>query len=487
MPIAVKVRIPGPHAPAWVLAEGVAAAGFSLVSMMVIGRVIGPAAAGVGTMAIAAFLLFDIMGAALFSDSLVQRADLQPRHASSAVTAAVLVSFVTAAGLIGIGQLVASTAQTPELGALTLALAPLLPLSAFAGNVSGLLQRQHRFRLLALRLLMGQPVALTAGLIVAREGWGPWAMVAAQGCGTMVTFLLMLRGGAHRLRPVLDRAALRDLLPVAVPQVAGVIVQVGRYRVFALGLGMMVAASVLALANFAFRMLDAGLAVVQQAVGRVALPRLCAVQHDRDALAETYGDFAELQALLGFPICMGLAFTAPDLVYTLLGPEWLGAAEAARVAGMAAILGFAQGDYGSLFVALGQTRRNLYVAIASLGLPLVAIAVLRPQTPEEAALTWTSQSILLPPFLAWVVLKDLNRSPLWLLRRIAPAAIATAAMTAAVLAVRHALDWEPWQRLLASIVIGGTVYLPVALLLLGGHLPRALRSRVPAAAPILAE
>jgi hypothetical protein len=40
--------------------------------------------------------------------------------------------------------------------------------------------REQRFRLLALRLLPGQPLALCIGLVLALGGHGPWAMIGSQ-------------------------------------------------------------------------------------------------------------------------------------------------------------------------------------------------------------------------------------------------------------------------------------------------------------------
>jgi hypothetical protein len=326
-----------------VLAESVAAAAFSLVSMLAIGRVIGPDAMGTGTIAIAAFLLLDVFAAALFPDALVQRRAVAARHADSAATASVAVGAAAGLALAAAGPFLAGgSTSSPEVPWLALALAPLLPLSAFSGTASGLLLREQRFRLLALRLLIGQPLALAAGLLVALAGHGPWAMVANQAVNTLVTFLVMLRGGRLGLRPRLDLGALRDLWPVAGPQVAGVAVMAGKYRLFLLALGLAVSPAVLAVSHFAFRLLDAALAVVWQAVGRLSMPRLCALQHDRDAMAEAYGELAQLQALLGLPIAAGIALAAPDLVRALLGPAWAGAGEAARVAA-AAMLGFLHG------------------------------------------------------------------------------------------------------------------------------------------------
>lgn len=469
----MKFRLPAAHAPAWVLAESVAAAAFSLLSMLVIGRVIGPEAAGVGTVALAAFLILDVLTAAMWPDSLVQLPGLARRHADSALTASVLIGLVGGLGLAACGPLLASGTGLPEVAWLVLALAPLLPLSAFSGTASGLYLREQRFRLLAMRLFIGQPVALAVGLSLAFTGHGPWSMVLAQAATTLTTFALMLRGGVA-FRPGIDWAALRELWPVAGPQVAGVAVLVGKYRFFLLALGLLVSPNVLAVCHFGFRMLDAALGIVWQTVSRISMPRLCALGRDRTAMAESYGDFAQLQALLGLPICVGIALTAPDLVQVLLGPAWAGTAEATQVVAWAVVPALLYGDTLSLFVATGKARRNLHVSVAALALPLVALAVFRPQTPGGIALTWAAQSLVMPPVLTWIVLREVGRSPMWLLRRIAPGATATAAMAIAVLAVQHAMVLPPLSRLIVSMVTGAMVFAGAAWIALRGRLPRAL-------------
>jgi O-antigen/teichoic acid export membrane protein len=305
-------------------------------------------------------------------------------------------------------------------------------------------------------------------------------MVASQAVATSVTFLLMAWGGPRGLLPRLDPGALRDLWPVAGPQMAGVAVAVGRYRIFLLALGLAMPQALLAMSHFAFRLLDAALGVVWQCAGRLAMPRLCALQHDREAMAEAYGDVAQLQALLGLPICAGIALVAPDMVAVLLGPAWAGTAEATRVVALAAMAAVLHGDHSSLFVATGQARRNFQVAVASLLIPLAALALVRPGTPLEASLVWSAQCLVLPPVLAWMVLEELRRPVGWLARRVAPAAVATAAMALAVLAVQSAVAMPPLPRLLASASAGAAAYLAVAWAALGRRLPCALLASTPA-------
>jgi O-antigen/teichoic acid export membrane protein len=464
-----------------VLAESVASAILSLLSMLAIGRVIGPHDTGIGTIAIAAFLCIDMLGAVLFPDALVQLQGLARRHGSSAATASVLVGAAAGSCMAAAAPLLATGAGAPEAVWLVLALAPLVPVSAYSGTVSGLLLRDRRFRLLSLRLLLGQPLALGAGMALAWGGHGPWAMIGSQAVATTVAFLLMLWGArSHGLRPALDLGALRELWPVALPQMAGVAVNAGRYRMFLLALGLVLPHATLAMSHFAFRLLDAALGVVSQSAGRLAMPWLCALQHDREAMAEAYGHIARLRALLGLPICAGIALVAPDLVSVLLGPAWAGTGEATRVAALAAMAAVLHGDETSLFVAVGKAQRNFQVAAALVLVPLAALALVRPETPMGAALAWSAQCLVVPPLLAFVVLRELRRPFRWLARQVAPAVIATAIMAAVVLLLQDAAALAPLPRLLAAASGGAAAYAVAAWAALGGRVPDALLTARPA-------
>jgi O-antigen/teichoic acid export membrane protein len=191
-------------------------------------------------------------------------------------------------------------------------------------------------------------------------------------------------------------------------------------------------------------------------------------------MAEAYGELAQLQALLGLPVAIGVALTVPDLVQALLGPAWAGTAEAARVAGISAAAFFAMGSYGSLFVAIGRPKWNLYISVGSVAIQFGALAILRPTTPEGIAAVWAIPALILPPVILATVLRQLDRDLWWLAKRILPAALSTGAMTAAVLSTQAALDTSPILKLLASALSGAAAFALVAWLSLGRRLPVAL-------------
>ena len=126
-------------------------------------------------------------------------------------------------------------------------------------------------------------------------------------------------------------------------------------------------------------------------------------------------------------------------------------------------------------VARGRARWNLIINAVALAVPLVALLLLRPETPSEAAFAWAAQSLLLPPVFTWLVLREMRRPLSWLLARIAPAILATAAMAVVVLAMQQALGLGPGAELAASAATGLVTYAIAAFALLRGRPPRALR------------
>lgn len=477
-------RLPAARSPSWVIAETATAAVFSFFSLILIAKVIGPEAAGLGAIAIAAFLLADLACSSLFTDALVQRASLSEHHVRSALTVQVLVGMAGAFVLAMLAPVIARAAEAPQVSHLILAMAALLPFSAFSGGSAGMVLRDQRYRLLALRALLGQPLALTAGLLLAAGGHGAWALVGQQAVTTVITFVLMLALGRHHLRPAFARRALADLWPVAGPQILSVVVLAGRYRLFVLALGMVTTEAVVAVCNVAFRLLDSALTVVWGSMARLSIPRLSVLQSNRPGLAEAYGNLAQLQALMGMPIAAGIALTAPDLIRALLGPAWLEAAEATRLVGWVAVFSCSWGDPGSLFLSLGKTKRNLLLSTLALAVPLATLLVARPATPFGVAVCWTSSAVFMAPLIVWLVLRELKRSPLWLFGRIAPALAATAVMSLAVMLAQETLarDLPPLARLVVGAAVGACVFVLAAWFALGRRPPQGLRGPAPVAA-----
>lgn len=475
IPIVRRV-LPASGSPAWVAAETLGSAAFSLVGLLFIARLIGPEAAGIGAIAASAFLTIDFPIAALFGDALMQRRNLEERHRSSALWMTIGVALIAVLGLFLAAPLIAHAIGAPILTDMIHVLALLLPFSAASGLLASLALRARHYRLLAQRVLVCQPLSVGLGVLAATAGWGSWAMVVQQAAATLSVFLLLTLLSGWRPRLIFDRAAIGDLWPIAGPQILALLVLNGRYRIFILALGTMVAEAVVAVTHVAFRLLDVSMSVVSGASARLAMPRLSALQHDRDAMAECYGDLAQLQALIGLPIAVGLAITAPQLVTLLMGGAWTEAAEPARLVALAAVPAFLIGPAPALWLALGRTRMNLITQLIAFAVPLAALLIVRPTDAAGAAVCWVGGTLAVVPLQLILGLRALDRPLRWLGAQLLIPLVATATMAAVALLVAQHVQAKP--ALMAISLIGGcgaTTYVAMLALLLGGRWPRALR------------
>lgn len=470
-------RLPGPHSPAWAVAEAVVAGVFSFVSLIAIGRIIGPDAVGVATYALAPFYLLEVSITALFVEALVQHPALRRRQAGSAVTAAVAIGAVAGLALAASAPLLAAAAGRPEAAWFLLALSALLPVSAFLGAVAGLLLRAQRYRLLAMRAVVGQPVALVLCVLAAQMGFGPWALVAQPILAVLMTFVLVLSFGRLRLRPALDLRGLRELLPVAGPQFAMTVLAQARFRLLVLALGILTTEAVVAQIHVAFRILDGATAPIWLLMSRLALPRLVRRRGDPEGMAHPYAELAQLQALLGLPVVVGVVLVVPDLVQAFLGPAWEGTASAVRIVGVTEAAAFVLGPWISLFIAVGRAWLNLAWTLAALVLQILGLVILRPETPEAIAIVWAIPLCFVLPGILLLVLRELQRPWHWLARQAAPAVLATATMAGAVLLAQHVLDLPALHALILAAGLGAAAFVAAAWVALGRRSPAALAWR----------
>jgi O-antigen/teichoic acid export membrane protein len=188
---------PGPVSPIWVAAETLSAALLSLFGLLFIARLIGPHEAGIGAMAASVFLTLDFPISALFGDSLLQRRDLEERHRSSALWTTLAIALAGVALLCAAAPLVAAATGVPRLAPMIQALSLLLPASAVSGMLSAMALRDRRYRLLAARVLLCQPVAVGTGVAAAALGYV---------LGAAATRARVRRPVSHALRPCFGEA-----------------------------------------------------------------------------------------------------------------------------------------------------------------------------------------------------------------------------------------------------------------------------------------
>ncbi|MEO8716400.1 MAG: oligosaccharide flippase family protein [Acetobacteraceae bacterium] len=382
----------------WSGVEALGSGAFSLVSVFLVARLVGPAEMGVGAAAASVHVLLWVGVSALFADAMVQRATLTDADASSALWASTLVGVAAALVQFAAGWPLHAVLGDARLGAMSLLLALPLPLVGAAGAVQGRVTRARDYRMLALRALTGQGAGTLVGIWVALSGGGAWAVVAQQATTSAAGAITLLIGARWRPRLVWRWTAIRELLALGVPLTASTLVLHGRYRVFALLIGGIAGPAALGEVHMAFRLVDTIRELASTAMWRLMLPMMAERQDDIPALLRAIDRALRLIGLTLFPLCAAMLVSVAPLTRLLLGPVWAQSGVAALpLVGLAAWL-FLLFPAGVASVARGAPQYGLRANLASSAAMVLGVVVLRPASPIEAAWIWVAAQMLLGPY-----------------------------------------------------------------------------------------
>ena len=424
----------------WSAAEAACGALLSMISAFAIARAIGPAEFGVGAAAAAVHVLLWVAVNALFADALVQRASCDEAVAASAFWASVAAGVLAMPVQAASGWVLAALLRDDRLVPMALLLALPLPLVGAGGAMQGMMTRARGYRTLAARTVIGQGSGAAVGILLALLGFGAWAPVAQMAVGSIVGAVTLLAIAVWRPQLTWSWPAVRGLLAVGLPLTASTLVQLGRYRLFAILIGGTAGAAALGQVHVAFRLVDTVRELAFTALWRLMLPILSEQQHDPVRLLATVDRLLRRSSQLLLPLCALLAVGLVPVVSVILGPNWAAASQAALpLVGLMALLGL-MFPSGVALVAVGGVRRALYANLAGLGATVALVLLLRPATPWDAMLAWCGGQVFVSPYALWMNGRALGVGPLRPLR--AGVALLVPCLLAAgvALAIQHGVQ-----------------------------------------------
>jgi PST family polysaccharide transporter len=378
----------------------------------------------------------------------------------------------------GLGFAVAAAFGDHRIVAMSLLLALPLPLVGAGGAMQGLLTRNRDYRTLAGRAVIGQGLGTLTGIGCALAGAGAWALVAQQIVSSCAGALSLLLRSRWRPRPIFQWRAVRALLAVGVPLTASTLVQNGRYRVFALLLGGTAGAAVLGQVHLAFRLVDTVRDLAITALWRLILPSLSECQHDLVVLHARLARAQALSALILFPAVAAMLLCLHPLVRLLLGPVWEPASDAASVLLLLACWTFLAFPTSVGVVARGAARVALIGNTLTTALILLAVLLVRPQRPMQAAWLWVAAQVALIPYTLLTSARVLQAG-VWTQLRFGVPALLVALLAAAVGWLVPAAFGQPDSDLLLMaerLLIAAAVYVPGSVLVMRDALRDALEA-----------
>lgn len=447
----------------WALIESGGISLFSLVTLFVLARLIGPSDFGVAALALGVVQLLTLLVEMLLHDAIVQRPGLRDEHLDTAFWTSVGLGVLLFAACVFGGGRFAALFDAPSLD-LALEIAGIGLVFSGVGCVPvAILRRDLQLRPIALRALYGKLGGGVTGIAMAILGYGLWSLIVQHLIQVAVMAVVVWTACRWRPRLRFRVSHLRSLLSFGVLSVGSRLVWLASVRLFTVLVGYFLGVVAAGYWNIALRIVDTLHDLLSGAAYNLALPLFSRQQADRPALARGCRTATEIAAISALPLFGGLAVCAPRVVDLLLGATWMGAAPVVRVLAAAAALQFVFLFATAAITAIGRPGLIFGLSLVSFAFATGGMFLIRPTDVVEAAFLWVSRIAVTAPLLLLLMRHLFHVPALEALKGVPLPLAATTLMGAALLLLDiHALSGSSTGLALAVLVpAGAAIYLTV--------------------------
>jgi len=357
--------------------------------------------------------------------------------------------------------------HAPQLPAVVVAMSGAFVITAFKIVPFSLLQRELRFKVLAL-VEAARALVLAVSMIgFALLGLRYWTLVIGGLLSSTLSTAATLMLRRHRL--AWPRAqSLRDALTFSGHILTGRLTWYAYSNADFLVAGRILGKTALGLYEFGWTLANLPIEKITTLVTQVTPAFFSAVQKDHAALRRYLLRITEALAFVTFPASLGMALVAPDFVPLALGDKWLGAVAPLQLLALSAAFRSVTPLLAHVMNVIGESRLGMrYGVVCAVVLPAAFYFCGERWGTVGLAAVWVLvyPLLMLPAYHR--VLKKIELATRTYFAAMWPALSVSLLMGVAVVAVRAVAGpyWSRGMRLGAEVGVGAVVYLGMCVML----------------------
>ncbi|WP_071594886.1 lipopolysaccharide biosynthesis protein [Pontibacter roseus] len=214
-------------------------------------------------------------------------------------------------------------------------------LGGLSATATSLLQRNMRFKELSIVETLSYVVAyLGVGVLLAYLDFGVWSLVYASLAQSALVAIGAYAMARHSVLPVLSWSSYKPLFAYGSKMSLISFLEFIYSDLATLLIGRVLGAYRLGIYNRAFMLVNLPMYNLTRTVSRVVFPSFSQLQSETEKLAKVYLSSTTLLAALIIPVCLGIMVAAPEIVYVVLGDQWLESIPVLQVLSLAIPLSF---------------------------------------------------------------------------------------------------------------------------------------------------
>jgi O-antigen/teichoic acid export membrane protein len=462
---------------AWIVLDRWGTRFTSLLTMIVLGRLLAPADFGLIALASMFVTFASIFVDRGFAKAIVQREHLSAEHIDAAFWAAVLIAAIAIMTIMLSAPWIAARFATPEFAPVLRWMSLSLLVNAFSGTPAALLERAFDFRSLAIRRLSSTVLGGAVGIGCAFAGLGVWSLVAQTLIGSLIGVIALWSASQWRPRRLARFASLRDLAAVGLGALGIEVLTFFGAQSDRMIIGAFLGAQALGWYFMAIRMVSIMVEIFASVFSAVSLTMFSRLQNDHVRLREWLYRFTRASSAATLPCFALAAALAPIAFPYILGPQWRESVPIFQVLTLLGAVNAVAYFDQSVLLAVGRARTALILALGQGALGVALIALAAPYGVLAVAMAVVARQYCYWPVRLAVLNRAIGLQPArYLLQWLQPlaASLAMGAVVSAILWYWPEVLPSAWLNIAAGAALGVAVYL-LALCVVHPHVYSDLR------------
>ncbi len=348
---------------------------FSLLSTLVLARLLVPTAFGLLGMAMVLITAMYSLKDLGTTSALVQRRVLDNHLASTLFWTNVLIGILGACLIAATAPTVARLYREPKVAPILTSLSLVFVINSLGVVHRAILQRAMRFRRISLIQLSASAVSAATGIGLAVAGAGVWSLVVAviAEITTSVSLYSILSGWHPHWH--FSGRELRLVSAYSANLTGSNVVHYFMRNIDKALIGRFLGAAALGYYGVAYGLMMYPLYNVSFNLGNVLFPAFSRIQDEQERFQQGYLRAITLIATITFPLMLGLLATADLVVTTCFGAKWTPMVPIVRILAPVGMLQSVTSTTGIIFTSKARTDSQFRWALVELSVVVTALAI----------------------------------------------------------------------------------------------------------------
>jgi len=448
----------------WKFAERIGAQLVSTVVAIVLARLLTPDDYAIIGIVTIFFTFANVFISSGFNTALIQKKDSDIKDYSTVLYISIAFSLVLYAILFFTAPLIASVYKTPLLTAVIRIMGLTLIVNAVKSVLCAYVSSTLQFRKFFYSTIIGTVLSAFVGIIMALNGFGPWALVAQQMTNTCIDTLILFITTRVRFMLVFSWRRLKRLFNYSWKILVSSLISVIYDEINPLIIGIRFSGADLSYytKGKSFPTLISN--TISDTFSAVLFPVISKLQEDTEAVLRYTRRFMKVSSYLIFPLMVGFLAVSDNFVSVVLTDKWMPASIYIQIFCLSYMFNIIQNGNLQAIRAIGRSDIILILEIIKKGLYFAVILsfVLLSDKPEMLAITSIINTLIATAVNTYPNRKLIGYRYRMQIMDILPNLLSALVMGAAVYAMNF-ISMNKLLLLILQVLAGAAVYIVISI------------------------